>query len=456
MPTRRENEKQLERILSSDTFAESPRLIDLLKKLVESEMEGKKPDEYPNEYTLGRDVFGKPEGWIPMDEATVRQSFANLRKRLRIYYSSEGKLDPVYIGFPRRRGYRPTFLHNDASAPVQRCRRGAELFISTFPEIVRKATLPVVQEFESAIKADPLYAPAYSSLAEALVIYSSCDEPYYFSPRERIPQAEKAAKTALKLDASEWLAQITLGAIHCCHWRWQEAGKAFDAALRIAPEETRAHFWYAAYLIAIGKTADAKECIGNWLTASPTSKFGPLIKSLVLYVTRDFDAAYQTLIQTGTEFDFVQDWWAFKTGDEALFCDNWPVEALMCCIGLSMGYSSCWRYAKAAVDHNRVSAFAGLLVLSLGADARLGHADCGERASKLLAQMEEKPEHTGPLSLALAYLGVGKNDAAMANLEKACAEANPFTAWLHLWPVFDPIRDHRAFKKLIRKMSLPG
>lgn len=128
----------------------------------------------------------------------------------------------------------------------------------------------------------------------------------------------------------------------------------------------------------------------------------------------------------------------------------------MCCIGLSMGYSSCWRYAKAAVDHNRVSAFAGLLVLSLGADARLGHADCGERASKLLAQMEEKPEHTGPLSLALAYLGVGKNDAAMANLEKACAEANPFTAWLHLWPVFDPIRDHRAFKKLIRKMSLPG
>ena len=452
MPTRSENEKQLERILASDTFAESPRLIDLLRKLVQSEMEGKHPDEY----ALGREVFGKPDGWIPMDEATVRQSFANLRKRLDIYYGKEGRRDSVLISFPMRQGYRPTFLHNDASAPVKHCRRGAELFLSTFPEIVRKATLPVVREFEAAIKADALYAPAYASLAETLVIYSMCDEPYYFSPRERMPQAEKAAKTALKLDSRSWLAHMALGAIHCCRWRWPEAGKAFDAAMRIAPEETRAHFWYAAYLIAIGNTAEGKESIGSLLTASPTSKFRPLIKSLFLYITRDFDQAYQTLMQTGTELGYVQDWWAFSTGSEMLICDNWPVEALMCCIGLSMNFAASWRYAETAVAHTKVGAFSGLLALALGADAQHGHADSGERALKVLADMEEKPEYTGALSLALAYLGMGKTDAAVSNLETACREANPFMVWLHLWPIFDPIRDHRGFKKLIKRMNLPS
>jgi hypothetical protein len=27
--------------------------------------------------------------------------------------------------------------------------------------------------------------------------------------------------------------------------------------------------------------------------------------------------------------------------------------------------------------------------------------------------------------------------------------------WLHLWPVFDPLRGHRRFKTLIRRMKLP-
>lgn len=69
--------------------------------------------------------------------------------------------------------------------------------------------------------------------------------------------------------------------------------------------------------------------------------------------------------------------------------------------------------------------------------------------------MEDKPEYTGALSMALAYLGVGKTEAVISHLETACREANPFMAWLHLWPVFDPIRDHRGFKRLIKRMNLP-
>lgn len=452
MPTRRENEQQLERILSSETVGESPKLVSLLRKLVEAELAGAPVDEY----MLGREVFGKPENWIPMDEATVRQTFANLRKRLTDYYKTEGSRDSVLISFPKRQGYKPAFSYNPAAAPLTHCRRGAELFLSTFPDITRKATLSVIGEFEAAIKADPLYAPAHAALAEALLMYCLCDEPCYFSPGERIPQAEKAAKTAIKLDGDSWRAHITLAAIHCCRWKWREAAKSFDAAIRIAPEETRRSFWYVAYLIAFGKIEEAKVCAEALLKDSPTSKFKPLIKILILYVTREFDEAYQVLMQTGAEFDFVTDPAAYAVGDETLQCDNWPIEALMSCVCLSLGYSPAWRYAKAAVEHTKVGAFSGLLVLALGADARFGHADSGERALSLLAKMEKEAEHTGSLSMALAYIGVGKNDAAVACLEQACKDANPFMAWLHLWPVFDPLRKHRGFRSLVKRMKPPA
>src|SRR5882724_4147604 len=129
MPTRKENEQQLERILSSDTLGESPKLVSLLRKLVESDVAGTPV----NEYTLGREIFGKPENWIPMDEATVRQTFANLRKGLTDYYRKEGSRDPVLISFPKRQGYKPAYAYNPVAAPMVHCRRGADLFLSTFP-----------------------------------------------------------------------------------------------------------------------------------------------------------------------------------------------------------------------------------------------------------------------------------------------------------------------------------
>lgn len=60
-----------------------------------------------------------------------------------------------------------------------------------------------------------------------------------------------------------------------------------------------------------------------------------------------------------------------------------------------------------------------------------------------------------PVSMALAYMGAGRIDEAVAKLEEACKVGHPLMVWLHLWPVFDPLRGHRRFKTLIRRMKLP-
>jgi len=451
MPTRRENETQLERILASKTFEEASRLAPLLKRLVEYELAGKPIDEY----TLGIQLFGKPKDWIPMEEATVRQGLANLRQRLHDYYVKEGREDPVLITFRKRQGYRPTFIYNEDSAPVEHYRRGLEAFNRTFPEIIRKAPLSVVRELQLSIRADPSYAPAHAALGEVLLIYTMCDEPYYFSPRERVPEAERAAKTALALNDQLWLAHVVLGAVHSCRFEWAKAAKEFDFALKIAPEETRSHFWYAAFLMAVGKTDEARRSVEHLLKTSPRNEFKPLINSLFLYIRREGVRAYQELIQQSAELDFVKDWTAYQMGEEILECDNWLVETLMACIMLHESTRAAWQYAAAAAKHSKVDAFGGLMVLSYGAMAGLGYEEMGERALKRLALMEREAQHCGPLDMALAYMGVGNKDAAIASLKTACDDAHPLMVWLHLWPVFDPLRDHRNFKKLIKRMKLP-
>ena len=97
------SKQQLERILKSKAFEEAIRLSPLLSYLVRSELDGKPVDEY----TLGIDMFDKPRDWLPMHEATVRQSFGNLRIRLADYYKIEGKDDLVVFTFPKRSGYKP-------------------------------------------------------------------------------------------------------------------------------------------------------------------------------------------------------------------------------------------------------------------------------------------------------------------------------------------------------------
>jgi len=111
IPTREEKEDQLARILASSTLAKNQTLQQLLERLVIDHLDGKPV----NEDTLGREVYGKPKGWVPMQEAVVREGMRNLRKRLNLYYRAEGHDDRLIVDFPKRTGYTPRFSYNAAA-----------------------------------------------------------------------------------------------------------------------------------------------------------------------------------------------------------------------------------------------------------------------------------------------------------------------------------------------------
>ena len=89
---------QLRKILSSSTFARSERLARFLTFTVEQTLGGR--GENLKEFVIGVEVFDKNEKYDPRMDPIVRVEARRLREKLRKYYETEGRDDPLYIDFP--------------------------------------------------------------------------------------------------------------------------------------------------------------------------------------------------------------------------------------------------------------------------------------------------------------------------------------------------------------------
>jgi TolB-like protein len=96
--------EELERVLSSASFARSDRVSKLLRFLVDRHMEGR--DDELKETLIGVEVFGRRPDYDPKLDSTVRTEAERLRARLNAYYSTEGNKNPLIIELPKG-GYVP-------------------------------------------------------------------------------------------------------------------------------------------------------------------------------------------------------------------------------------------------------------------------------------------------------------------------------------------------------------
>src|ERR1043165_4136942 len=90
--------EELERILASHEFRSSKRSQDFLRYVTENTLRGHA--DMLKERTIGIEVFGRSTSYEPSDDATVRVRAGEVRKRLGIYYSSEGARAPLRIELP--------------------------------------------------------------------------------------------------------------------------------------------------------------------------------------------------------------------------------------------------------------------------------------------------------------------------------------------------------------------
>src|SRR6478752_4873748 len=97
---------QIQRILQSKAFRTSEIHRTLLSYLAEKSVSG--TADGLKEYTVGLDVFAKPDSYDPRQESVVRMHVARLRQKLAEYYRTEGIDDPIFVDLPKG-GFRVTF-----------------------------------------------------------------------------------------------------------------------------------------------------------------------------------------------------------------------------------------------------------------------------------------------------------------------------------------------------------
>ena len=90
---------QIQRILQSKAFRTSEIHRTLLSYLADKSVSG--TADGLKEYTVGLDVFAKPDSYDPRQEATVRMHVARLRQKLGEYYRTEGLEDSIVVDLPK-------------------------------------------------------------------------------------------------------------------------------------------------------------------------------------------------------------------------------------------------------------------------------------------------------------------------------------------------------------------
>jgi tetratricopeptide (TPR) repeat protein len=452
MLTAREKTEQLERIISSRTFGEAMKLCPFLRRLVNAEIN----NETLGEYSLGRELFEKPENWNTFEETAVRQALLNLRKRLAEYYSTEGARDLAIVEFPKRMGFTAIWSYSESSDAINRVQNAAHRVKERLPESLDLCA-SVIQDMEKCVADYPSHAPAYAVLAEALILATLCDVTY-FPAQNSIPRAEKAIHRCLELDNSLWEAHIILGALHCCRFRWSEAEEAFVTALRLEPNKTQSHLWYIGYLFAVGRAKEAQTFAFSRYKAMPNDRFNPYVIALLRYATRETKEAYDDLARLSPSYPEILQDNEYLCQQRVLDNANWLVDLLMSCVALDMGYErAADLYAIRAMQSSRSSSFRGLNVVTCVRISKL-HVRYVATAEEVFEKIKDDfDESSGELlSYALACMGMEKTEKAIELLGRLCKDGHPLMAWLHIWPLFDPLRDHESFKSLIKRMKLPS
>ncbi len=106
---------QLERILADRLFSETTRMKRFLRYVTLEALAGRA--SRLKGYTIGLEVFDRPEDFDPQGDTIVRVQAGQLRRRLDLYYSGAGQDDPIRLTIPKGR-YAPSFeFRNNTPEP---------------------------------------------------------------------------------------------------------------------------------------------------------------------------------------------------------------------------------------------------------------------------------------------------------------------------------------------------
>jgi TolB-like protein/Tfp pilus assembly protein PilF len=291
-----------------------------------------------------------------------------------------------------------------------------------------------IEHFNRAIELDPRYPPAFTGLADS---YSLLGTYEVLPPREAYSRAKAAAVKALEMDARNAEAHTSLAWVRFRYdWDWVGAEQSFRRAIELNPNYATAHHWYARFLAAMGRFAEAEASARRAHELDPLSPIINTVLGEVFLFSRRYDEAIRQL-ETTLELDS-----SFAYGVNKL----------------AHAYALKGMYPQAIATSRKASSLPGARPWFL---AELGYvyalAGRERDAWRILKELEElsKRRYVSAYTVAHVYIGLGDRQHALDWLERAYEERSSLLTEF-TDPLFDGLREDPQFKDLIRRMNFPG
>ena len=184
-----------------------------------------------------------------------------------------------------------------------------------------------VAHYREAIALDPNFADAYSGLARASVdiLRLGYVEDVLGSTQPGAKDAAfEIAEKALRLDPDNARAHTVLASIQLIEERHAEAIVSARTATAFAPSDPEAHAQLAVILAYSGRVDESREEISTALRLDPQpSRNVRELATLVLFITKDYQAAIDVALGTGDEPQLSEAGYAFLS---AAYARNGQVE----------------------------------------------------------------------------------------------------------------------------------
>jgi TolB-like protein/tetratricopeptide (TPR) repeat protein len=291
-----------------------------------------------------------------------------------------------------------------------------------------------VGHYETAIRLDPTYAPAYAALADCYNLLGT-QMVGGGSPREWRPKAAEAAIRALQIDSGLAEAHAALGYVRHYNWEWAAAEQSFQLAIALNPSYPLARIWYANLLSSRNRVDEA---LAQATAAGEIDPLSPVVGTNIgwlLIHARRFSEAIAAL-------------------QSVVARDPGYVQAHS---RLASAYAFSGRLAEAVAEAETANRLAGDSVATRATLAQtLALAGRREEAGRLLAQLlqERARQYVPPGAIGNIYAALGRADEAIVWLARSHEERTNNNAYLAVEPIHDSVRADPRFEALVRATGL--
>ena len=284
-----------------------------------------------------------------------------------------------------------------------------------------------------AVARDGNFAPAHASLAEANIRIALRAPLQQRTHSFEI--AEASVRRALVLEPTLPAAHAMQGWVYLFRdWDWQRARVELETAVRLDPHDANARSYYATYLRAVGRTADA---ITERRLARETDPLRVELTSLLggeyLFARRYQDAAreFRNALELEPGYLHALDGLADALGR----------------LGATEARAAQIRLLAARGDLASANTFADRYRRG-GLPPAMGWLD------RVLLDTYRRSPNATPWDLAYMHARMGHVDAAFAHLEDAFRQRDSGLLQLRTDPDLDPIRSDPRFDQLVRRLGM--